>query len=85
MQGTPTPKVVWLRGNKTIGTGYKLSLGILTEESSGDYTCLATNVGGEDRKTTKLNVKCTYNPSLLTWKTKNVGIFELGARLYADQ
>lgn len=61
VQGTPTPKIVWLRGNKTLGTGFKLSLGILKEESSGDYTCLATNVGGEDRKTTKLIVRCKYN------------------------
>lgn len=60
-QGIPTPEIVWLRGNKTVGTGFKLSLGILREDSSGDYTCLATNVGGEDKKTTKLNVKCTYN------------------------
>lgn len=59
VQGTPTPKIVWLRGGKTVGTGSKLNLGILKEESSGNYTCVATNVGGEDRKTTKLNVKCT--------------------------
>lgn len=61
MQGRPTPQIFWLRGNKTVGSGFKLDLGILEEESSGDYTCLATNVGGEDRKTTRLNVICKDN------------------------
>ena len=44
-----------------MGSGFKLDLGILEEESSGDYTCLATNVGGEDQKTTRLNVICKDN------------------------
>ena len=61
VQGLPTPKITWLRGDKTVGTGRKLKLGILKEESSGNYTCLATNVAGEARKTTKLTVRCKYN------------------------
>lgn len=60
-QGTPPPTIVWLRGSTTrVGSGNKLNLGVLKEESSGDYTCVASNLGGEDRKTTKLNVTCTY-------------------------
>lgn len=58
VQGLPTPKITWLRGDKKVGTGWKLKLGILKEESSGNYTCLASNLAGEARKTTKLTVKC---------------------------
>ncbi|XP_068741513.1 hemicentin-1-like isoform X2 [Montipora capricornis] len=62
-QGTPTPEIVWLRGNTTrMGSGSKLTLGILKEENSGDYTCVASNLGGEDRKTTKLNVISSIVP-----------------------
>ena len=58
VQGLPTPKITWLRGDKRVGTGGRLKLGILREESSGNYSCVATNIAGEARKTTKLNVKC---------------------------
>lgn len=57
VQGLPTPKITWLRGDKKVGTGGRLKLGILKEESSGNYSCVATNIAGEARKTTKLNVK----------------------------
>lgn len=57
MQGLPTPKITWLRGDKKVGAGGRLKLGILKEESSGNYSCVATNIAGEARKTTKLNVK----------------------------
>ena len=58
VQGLPTPKITWLRRNEKVGTGWKLKLGILKEQTSGNYTCLATNIAGEARKTTKLTVKC---------------------------
>lgn len=58
VQGLPTPKITWLRGNEKVGAGWKLKLGILKEQSSGNYTCLASNIAGEARKTTKLTVKC---------------------------
>ena len=61
VQGLPTPKITWLRGEKKVATGRTLRLGILKEESSGNYTCLATNIAGEARKTTRLTVKCKYN------------------------
>jgi len=58
VQGLPTPQITWLRGDKKIGSGGRLRLGILREESSGNYSCVATNIAGEARKTTKLTVKC---------------------------
>lgn len=61
VQGLPIPKITWLRGSKRVGTGRKLKIGILREESSGNYTCLATNIAGEARETTKLTVRCKYN------------------------
>ena len=64
-KGTPLPGIVWLRGSTTrVGSGNKLNLGFLKKESSGHYTCVASNLVGEDRKTTKLNVTCTYHTPL---------------------
>ena len=63
--GTPPPTIVWLRGSTTrVGSGNKLNLGVLKEESSGRYTCVASNLVGEDRKTTNLNVTGTYHAPL---------------------
>lgn len=79
VHGLPTPKITWLRGDKRVGTGGRLKLGILREESSGNYSCVASNIAGEARKTTKLNVKC----KLCSLKTIRYSV-ELGKAATTD-
>ena len=74
VEGLPTPKVTWLRGSTKIGTGRKLSLGILQEESSGNYTCLAANIAGDTRKTTRLTVRCKYNIGYNSHSDRNLSV-----------
>ncbi|KAL9986930.1 hypothetical protein ACROYT_G001147 [Oculina patagonica] len=83
VQGLPTPKITWLRGDKKVGTGWKLKLGILKEESSGNYTCLASNLAGEARKTTKLTVKSAIPPVIQSSK-KRIESYEEDLHVVVD-
>ena len=56
-QGTPPPEISWKRGEVEVAKGRRFTIRKVKEVDSGNYTCVASSIAGQDSRTTRLLVK----------------------------